>query len=54
MSATTVVYEGALRCSAKHEDSGAVVVTDAPKDNLGNGASSLRVSCCLSRWEAAF
>ena len=39
MSATTVVYEGALRCSAKHEESGVVVVTDAPKDNQGNGAS---------------
>ena len=39
MSATTVVYEGALRCSAKHEESGVVIVTDAPKDNHGDGAS---------------
>jgi len=34
-----VVYEGGLRCSAKHEESGVVVVTDAPKDNQGNGES---------------
>ncbi len=35
----TVTYEGFLRCSSKHTNSGVVVVTNAPKDNFGNGAS---------------
>ena len=39
MSETTVEYEGSLRCSAKHTESGVIVVTDAPKDNHGDGAS---------------
>ena len=39
MSETTVKYEGSLRCSAQHTESGVIVVTDAPKDNHGNGAS---------------
>lgn len=34
-----VKYEGSLRCSAKHADSGVVITTDAPKDNHGNGES---------------
>ncbi len=39
MSETTVQYDGSLRCSAEHNESGVVVVTDAPKANHGNGAS---------------
>ena len=39
MSAITVKYDGLLRCSAEHLESGVVVVTDAPKDNHGNGSS---------------
>jgi putative redox protein len=39
VSETTVRYEGSLRCSAEHAESGVVVVTDAPKDNHGNGLS---------------
>jgi putative redox protein len=39
MSETTVQYEGYLRCSAEHSESGVVVVTNAPRDNHGNGAS---------------
>ena len=39
MSETVVRYEGSLRCSAEHTESGVVVVTNAPKDNQGNGAS---------------
>ena len=39
MSETTVHYEGYLRCSAEHSESGVVVVTNAPRDNHGNGAS---------------
>lgn len=32
-------YEGKLRCSARHVDSGTTIITDAPKDNMGNGES---------------
>jgi uncharacterized OsmC-like protein len=36
---TVVSYEGSLRCRAEHADSGAVVLTDAPKDHHGQGES---------------
>jgi len=36
---TVVSYEGSLRCRSEHADSGAVVLTDAPKDNQGHGES---------------
>ncbi|MCE9636197.1 MAG: OsmC family protein [Planctomycetes bacterium] len=32
-------YLGDLRCEASHGDSGATLKTDAPKDNMGLGAS---------------
>jgi putative redox protein len=34
-----VAYLGGLRCRSVHEESGAVVTTDAPKDHLGLGES---------------
>lgn len=34
-----IAYEGKLRCTARHVDSGATLITDAPKDNMGNGQS---------------
>ncbi len=34
-----VVYEGNLRCTARHGPSGAVLSTDAPRDNEGKGES---------------
>ena len=37
VSDTIVAYEGNLRCRARHDDSGAILVTDAPKDNHGLG-----------------
>ncbi|ULQ57571.1 OsmC family protein [Flavihumibacter rivuli] len=33
----SVVYEGQLRCSATHNQSGTVIETDAPTDNRGKG-----------------
>ena len=35
----TVVYQGGLRCEAVHGPSATTLVTDAPKDNHGRGAS---------------
>ncbi len=37
MLETIISYEGGLRCRAEHAESGAVVITDAPKDNHGCG-----------------
>ena len=34
---TVISYEGGLRCRAEHAGSGMVVLTDAPKDNHGQG-----------------
>lgn len=34
-----IQYQGNLRCEAKHGPSGAVLLTDAPKDNQGQGAA---------------
>jgi putative redox protein len=33
----SIVYQGKLRCSAEHMQSGSVIETDAPTDNLGQG-----------------
>jgi putative redox protein len=33
----TISYEGNLRCSAKHLQSGTAIETDAPTDNRGKG-----------------
>ena len=32
-----IAYEGKLRCKAQHEPSGTTMLTDAPKDNMGEG-----------------
>lgn len=37
MSRVRITYEGNLRTRAVHEESGAVIETDAPKDNHGKG-----------------
>jgi len=35
----SIVYQGQLRCTAKHDNSGTHFITDAPKDNFGKGES---------------
>lgn len=37
MSGLLVEYHGRLRCRTVHPESGAVLLTDAPKDNHGEG-----------------
>jgi putative redox protein len=37
MVAMTVLYQGALRCTATHGPSGTQIETDAPRDNHGLG-----------------
>ncbi len=37
MAQMNAKYLGSLRCEAHHLDSGSVILTDAPKDNQGNG-----------------
>ncbi|MFT7463222.1 MAG: putative redox protein [Pseudohongiellaceae bacterium] len=39
MVTINIEYQGELRCSAIHEPSGSSVITDAPVDNHGKGAS---------------
>ncbi|MBI2427343.1 MAG: OsmC family protein [Ignavibacteriales bacterium] len=35
----SLIYNGELRCTATHDNSGTSFVTDAPKDNFGKGES---------------
>lgn len=37
MTTMRVLYEGGLHCKLTHDESGNVIVTDAPKDNNGKG-----------------
>lgn len=56
MVRVTASYLGGLRCRLKHEPSGAVIETDAPKDNAGKGeafaptdlAASSLLACILT------
>ncbi len=54
MLETIVSYEGNLRCRSEHADSGTIVLTDAPRDNHGQGESfspsellSLSLGSCI-------
>lgn len=35
----SIVYQGELRCTAVHDNSGTTLITDAPKDNFGKAES---------------
>ncbi len=35
----SIVYQGELRCTAVHDNSGTTFITDAPKDNFGRAES---------------
>lgn len=37
MTTTNIIYNGELRCTATHTQSGSVIETDAPLDNHGRG-----------------
>lgn len=37
MVEVNIIYQGQLHCEATHEPSGAVIQTDAPRDNMGKG-----------------
>jgi putative redox protein len=37
MSTASIIYQGQLRCNARHNQSATVIETDAPTDNRGKG-----------------
>jgi len=39
MVEVNIIYQGQLHCEATHGPSGAVIQTDAPRDNMGRGES---------------
>lgn len=39
MTTIAIEYTGDLKCRAVHQESGTVLITDAPKDNQGEGSS---------------
>jgi len=49
MNTYSITYDGDLRCTLVHDDSGQRVITDAPKDNHGRGeAFSPTDLCCAA------
>lgn len=48
MATITGKYLGSLRVEAKHEGSGAVIISDAPLDNGGQGRSFSPTDMCVT------
>lgn len=44
----TGTYQGSLRCQSRHEPSGQLLETDAPRDNQGMGASYSPTDLCAA------
>ena len=58
----TILYEGNLRCNAKHLQSGTTIETDAPTDNRGKGerfsptdtVCTALATCMPPRWRSRY
>jgi len=54
MTTSTIYYQGALHTEARHNQSGTIIVTDAPVDNQGKGEAfsptdlcATSLACCM-------
>ena len=54
MNTYEVKYQGDLRTTATHLDSGTIIKTDAPKDNHGLGKHFLQLTCYAPLWQVVF
>ena len=54
MNTYEIKYQGNLRTTATHIDSGSVIKTDAPKDNHGLGRPFPQLIWCVLLWQVAY